>query len=373
MKILSVHISTPGEGADWWRISNIAKILKNNGHEVHFINYCSKSAFSKLENRERYKDQSFVISSPLTVHLNHLRKLQQDKYDLVYGNAHIGTFCSILGKITNAPLFFDMHGGIVEEFLMENRFKFDLGFISKYLWKKTIDLADLKFSDRIACVSHKMEDYLKIRSVSHKKIGYVTNGVDLDFFKPLEPNRTKIVREKLGLEKRLVFGYVGNFHKWQGVENFIQAANEIKGDDCSFVIIGGDKRTKEGNLHFIPKVSRQYLPDYYSMCDILVLPRPSHVATEIAAPTKFAEYTSMTRPILTTKVGDAAQLVEQYNCGISVKDNSPEELIKGINFFKEKSIEHLAKMGDNSRKLAEKEFSWKNVGINLQEMLSDFE
>ena len=41
---------------------------------------------------------------------------------------------------------------------------------------------------------------------------------------------------------------------------------------------------------FIPKIPRAQIPDYYSACDVLVLPRPSHPATEIAAPTKFAEY-----------------------------------------------------------------------------------
>lgn len=373
-KILSVHTSVPGEGADWWRISNIARILESNGHEVHFVHYCRKASFEKLENKEHYADHSFVMTSPMSVHIKHLKILLKGHYDLVYGNTHTGVFCSLLGKLITPSLIFDMHGGSVEEFLLENRFSLNPSFLLRFIQKKLIDFADLRFSDKIICVSHKMIEYLHDqKGVPLEKMAYVTNGVDLEFFKPVNAEKVENMRKQLGIEDKLVFGYIGGFQKWQGVENLIEAARKIDDTHIAFLVVGGEEESRKKNIIFLPKIPRVQVPDYYSICDVLVLPRPSHPATEIAAPTKFAEYTAMGKPILTTDVGDAAGFVREYKCGIVVEDNKVENLIKGINEFKNKSSKELKIMGGNSRILAENEFDWNKVGINLLKEIEQFQ
>lgn len=375
MKILSVCTATPGGDADvaWWRISNIARILESNGHEVHFVHYCKRASYEKLENKEQYANHSFVMTSLLTVHIKHLKVLLENQYDLVYGNTHSGVFCSLLGRLTKTPLVFDMHGGLVEEFLLEKGANPTSKISPKFFLNKFIDFMDLKFSNKVICVSKKMIEYLhNQKGVPLEKMAYATNGVDLDFFKPVNDEKVNNIRSQLGLEDKLVFGYVGKFQKYQGVGNFIEMARKIKNKDVAFLIVGGNKKLKEGNIVFIQRQSRSQIPDYYSICDVLVLPRPSHPATEIAAPTKFAEYVAMGKPILTTDVGDAADFVRKYNSGIVIMNNEPENLIKGINEFKDKTKEELEIMGDNSRKLAENEFDWDKVGIKLLRVVGSF-
>jgi glycosyltransferase involved in cell wall biosynthesis len=209
------------------------------------------------------------------------------------------------------------------------------------------------------------------KNIPLEKMAYVTNGVDLEFFKPIKDEKVENMRNELGLEDKFVFGYIGNFQKWQGVENFIEAARKIADSEIAFLIVGGEEKSKENNIVFIPKVLRSQIPDYYSICDVLVLPRPSHPATEIAAPTKFAEYTAMGKPILTTNVGDAAEFVKEYKCGIVIEDNKVESLTKGINEFKSKSTDELKKMEKNSRTLSENEFDWEKVGNNLMDAISN--
>ena len=371
MKILSVCFSIPRDDAACWRISNIVKILRANGHEVDIVHYTKRSSYEKLENKEQYEHDTFVMASMPTVHLKHLRILRRGDYDLVYGNAHSAVFCSLLGKLTKTPLIFDMHGGLVEEFLLENGLNISISL--KFILNKFIDFMDLKLSDKIICVSKKMIEYLHDqKGIPLKKMAYVTNGVDLEFFKPVNDEKVKNMKNRLGIEDKLVFGYMGGFQRWQGVENFIEAAKRNDDKYVVFLVVGGDKKTTKNNIIFIPKIPRIQIPGYYSICDVLVLPRPSHPATEIAAPTKFAEYTAMGKPILATNVGDAARFVREYKCGIVVGDNKPENLIKGINEFRDKSEEELKIMGKNSRKLAEREFNWKKVGINLLKAMEEF-
>lgn len=374
MKILSVCTSTPGEDATSWRISNISRILESKGHEVHFVHYCRKLSYEKLENKGQYSNRTFVITSAPAVHIKHLKILLKNNYDMVYGNNHDATFCSLLTKLTKIPLIFDMHGDIVEEFLIKKGSNLSTKISLKFLLNTLIDFIDLKFSDKIICVSKKMIEYLhNKKKVPLEKMAYVTNGVDLEFFKPLSDAKVRRIRDQLGLEDKLVFGYIGNFQKWQGVGNFIEAAKKNNDKNLAFLIVGGDKELRKNNIIFIPKVPRAQIPYYYAICDVLVLPRPSHPATEMAAPTKFAEYVAMGKPILTTTVGDAAGFVREYKNGIVVEDNKVGNLIKGINEFSDKSEEELEIMRKNSRRLAEREFDWKKVEINLLKAVESFQ
>ena len=366
MKILSVTTSTPNDSAAWWRISNIIKILKSNGHEVDVVHYLRRSSYESSENKEQPNKNFFVIT-PI-IHIRHMKILFSDNYDLVYGNECIAIFCSVLGKLGRIPLIFDMHGGHVEEFLLKSqsnpRWKYSAKIFEFFLdW--IIYFVALHFSNRIICVSNRMIQYLhNEKRIPLEKMTYVTNGVDLEFFKLTNDEKIENMRNWLGLEDKLVFGYIGRFQKWQGVENFIEAARKNKDREIAFLIVGGEE-PKENNIIFIPKVPRTQIPDYYSICDVLVLPRPSHPATEMAAPTKFAEYAAMGKPILTTNVGDAADFVRKYKCGIVVENNEPENLMIGINEFKSKSESELKRMGKNSRVLAENEFDWNKVKIEL--------
>jgi len=179
------------------------------------------------------------------------------------------------------------------------------------------------------------------------------------------------MRKLLGIEDKLVFGYVGGFQKWQGVENLIEAARRIDDKNVAFLIVGGNRKRmeKEKNILFGPRVPHSQVPLFYSVSDILVLPRPSHLSTEIASPTKFAEYVAMKKPVLVTNVGDAAGLVTRYNCGIVIDNNSAQSLAEGIEEFREKSQRELNIMGRNSRKMAENEFDWNKIRDNLHELV----
>ncbi len=373
MKILSVHISVPENNAEWWRISNLAKIMEKGGHDVDLVHYCGESKYANFQDKAAFANDNFIITSQLSVYFKHLKLLRDNEYDLVYANTGAATFCSLSGRLTKIPLVFDMHGDFLQELLLRGGSRTDPKFLANYMQFKIMELANLRSSSEIICVSNRMINYLHdSKGVALEKMDYVTNGVDLEFFR-YKQDKIHELKEKLGLEDKLTFGYIGGFQSWQGVENLIDSAKSINDDETAFLIVGGDRTTDNKNIISIPKINRLEVPDYYSLCDVLVMPRPSHLATEIAAPTKFAEYTSMGKPVLTSDVGDAADLVRKYNSGIVVEDNSVNNLVDGINQFKNLSAAELRVMGKNSRILAENEFDWKLVGKNLLKTLDKFD
>jgi len=370
MKILSVIFPMPfspiKDDAMLWRILNIKELLEMNGHKVDLVYYTPRYLYKKT-NAELNEEISVKITH--IPPLKHLKILKENNYDLVYGNTPWSTFWSILGKSMNIPLVLDMHGLPAEEFLLYKKIKNPYD-ISSILTLKFAEKMSIKYSDKIIVVSKRMMKYLYLkRQVPKEKIVYIPNGVNLDFFKPPDVEKINELKTKFGLENKFIFGYIGGFQKWQGAENFIEAARRIKDKNLIFLIVGGTKELQEDNLIFYPYAHRSQIIMYYSICDVLVLPRPRHVVTEVAAPTKFAEYASMGKPILSTDVGDASDLIKKYKCGIVIEDNSIKKLMAGIYAFKQLPTEDLENMGKNSRKLAEKEFDWNKIGHTLKEVL----
>jgi len=369
LKILSVTAFPVADDAASWRIRNIANSLLSKGQEVHLIQYISKSHHDILPRNGGLLSTipSSVCAAPRAIlHLKHLQKLSECDYDLVYGNTHLGAFFSVLSRLKKVPLVFDMHGGLVEELLMRNDdYRFTMRLL-KLLTFLLIDVIDRKVSSKIACVSYSMMNYLREeKEVPASKLVYVPNGVDLNFFRPKSTEYRQGFKTKLGLADKFVFGYVGSFTKWQGVESLVKAAEMVGDPEIAFLVIGGERFLRKGNVLFIPRVPRSRLPDYYSACDVLVLPRPKHSATEIAAPTKFTEYTAMGKPVLATSVGDVARLLPKYKCGVLVEDNQPKTLLNGIMRCKSISEEDLKRMGAKARVLAREEFDWGRIGNML--------
>lgn len=367
--------STLREGAQSWRIYNIARLLHIAGHEVHLLQYVRKSTWERGAcYRYAISDipNSVIFVSSYNAHFKHLKELCNKQYELVYGNTHFGTFLSLLGKVKKVPIIFDMHGGLVEELLLINDKNYKNIF--NYFIYKIIDTLDLSLSDRIICVSRKMIKYLnEIKNIPINKIKFVTNGVDLNFFKQIENEYTFKLKKQLKIEDNFVFGYIGGFQKYQGITNLMNAAIKINDPRIIFLIVGGHWNSifRRHNIIFIPKIPYKLLPFYYSICDFLVLPRPKHLATEIAAPTKFAEYLAMGKPILSTNVGDPAEIVKQYKCGIIINNNDIENIINGVADLVSRSEREIKNMGRNARKAAENEFDWNKIKLNLYNIIDN--
>jgi glycosyltransferase involved in cell wall biosynthesis len=256
-----------------------------------------------------------------------------------------------------------MHGASYEEIMLARNDR-GLFFLSAFAGNKIVDFLNSHASNRIFCASRKMRNYLIIeKGISSEKIIYLPNGVDLNFFKNVMNSDTRRIKERIG--KKFLFGYIGGLQKYQGLESFIQAAEKILESDIAFLVVGAQHSYKKNNIHFFTKVPYSKIVNYYALCDAFILPRPSHISLEIAAPTKFSEYCAMGKPILTTNVGDPADLVKRYKCGIVIKDNQPNTIEEGILELKSKSRDELFKMGKQARRLAEDEFDWNKIVNNL--------
>lgn len=365
MKVLSVSVADPPLSAARLRIERLADVLELMGHEVVRLQY-SRIADESEATCSSPSHRTVIRTSSLSVWCRHLREVRSSGCDIVLAHTHRACFCALSGKLTRVPLVFDMHGDLVAETRLV-RGQGSHGIMAARL----ISTLDMKASDMIACVSKRMMAYLSEIGIPRTRLAYVTNGVDLDSMKPPGREISERIRIELGAEDELVVGYVGGGQKWQGLDLFATAARACVKEKIKFVHLGAAGRTEAGNFIALPRISRDHVADYYSACDILVLPRPYHRSTEFAAPTKFPEYAAMAKPIITTPVGDPADYVRRYGCGLVAERCDAESLSEAIRFVAGMSKAEMDDMAKKSRKMAEEVFDWKRIGENLSESLTD--
>jgi glycosyltransferase involved in cell wall biosynthesis len=368
MKILSIVPSDLMKNAATIRILKLISVLENYGHKVDVLCLTNNKNQTIDGRKTIYLDVNIFDG-----HFQIYKFLINNPYDLIIGNRFLGAFYALAGKLHKTKVLFDIHGGIVEEYMLQTENAPNpLSFFKLSIYK-LIEYLTLTFSDKLFCVSHKMITHYNQKGVPLEKMAYITNAVDFNIFKSRDKENNAKLIDDLNFNNKLIFGYMGGTQVWQGVEKFVEAAKQIDDDDLAFLFVGGEDEIYSTNYAILPTCLPSEISKYYSICDVMVLPRPFHAATDIAAPTKFAEYAAMKKPILTTHVGDASKFVSNYNCGIVVTNNEVNTLINGIMQFKNKSHEELLCMGENSRYMCETEFDLRDISQNImQSILSIF-
>lgn len=354
MKILSLFYGMPGSGSEWERVTKLYKLLSEN-HDTHLVVYSPDHVDDCNYNIDFELIQKDKFSS--IIHSN--KSFITKDFDLVFGNNSLAAF---FASFAGSPSFiYDMHGGLLEEHAINEQYN-KKGFTgvsgkTKYLFKYFMEMSNINLSSRIIVVSKYMRQRISDRwGVNPEKVFVVPNGVDTSNFNPNTSRKYP--------SGKLIFGYVGGFNHWQGTKELEKSAKAH--DRSEFLFVGKEKNNVD-NIKYVGRVPKSEVQSYYATCDVLVLPRPSHPATETASPTKFAEYAAMGKPILTTDVGKPADLVNKYNCGIVVEDTN--KLCRGFKKFESLSKKELSKMGTNARKMVKKELNMKSMKNNLYKSL----
>ena len=180
----------------------------------------------------------------------------------------------------------------------------------------------------IVCVTHSFEENLVGRGISRDKISVTMNGADLSRFKP-QP-RDETLARSLGLDGKLVVGYVGTHGMAHGLSTILAAAAEIKTDpalrDVRFLFLG-DGAEKSAlqtearargldNVVFVDSVPRSEVPGYWSLIDLAVIHLRKTPLFETVIPSKLFECMAMGIPVLHGVAGESARIVERDGVGV---------------------------------------------------------
>lgn len=192
-------------------------------------------------------------------------------------------------------------------------------------------------ADLIIAVDDGLRPLLARAGVGSGRVRVLPNAVDTELFHPdVKPDA---VRDRHGLRGRFVVGFVGSFKAWHGVEVLIDAFIELHlGNRDTHLLLVGDGPLLErlrrkvsdagvaGAVTFTGRVPHHEAPEYVAAMDVTVAPYPA-LEHFYYSPLKVFEYMAAGRPVVTSRVGRLARLLEDGETALLCPPGDRRELL----------------------------------------------
>lgn len=227
-------------------------------------------------------------------------------------------------------------------------------FIKRFLGNFVTMLA-VNNAKQVVCISHELRDLVLGWGLNPSRVKIVYHGVDANQFRPMKVEKpfSKIVL------------FVGGFAPGKGASIVIEVAKCL--ENIHFLIIGSKSDDSEisrlpKNIHFLGIVSRDHMPLYYNMCDVLVLPS----FTE-GFPDVILEALACGKPVIASRVGEIPWIVSS-KFGWLVEPGNVKEFKETIqNALSDEGL--LKAMGEAAREYVVKNFRWCSYAKEMTNIL----
>lgn len=183
-------------------------------------------------------------------------------------------------------------------------------------------------ADRLLAVSGPVADYLAGFPGTEGRIVVLPNGVDPQRFAP----RPKIERDGFTV------GFLGTLKPWHGLPLLIEAFARLhaRSPDARLLIVGdGPERESlhaaldghglAGAATFTGAVTPEQVPDRLAAMDVAVAPYPDRPDSYFS-PLKLFEYLAMGLPVVASRVGQPAEIIEHGVNGLLYPAGDAERL-----------------------------------------------
>jgi glycosyltransferase involved in cell wall biosynthesis len=225
-----------------------------------------------------------------------------------------------------------------------------LGAIASFLYRS---------STHIVVVTPAFKEHLIRRwHVPPSKISIVENGVETDLFAPGEPDPE--LKKQWGLEEKFVVCYIGTMGMAHGLDTLINAANKLQTSNPEIVfLLVGEGAEKERikvlaqslglhNLRFVDQQPRESVPAFVRTSDVCLVLLKKTELFKTVIPTKMLEFMSCARPVILGVEGQAREILDQANAGVTIEPENADALVNAISrFAQDRTIRQT--MGQNGR------------------------
>lgn len=282
--------------------------------------------------------QSFMVSAMLAA-------LFVRRVDVVIGTSpQFFTVCAawMVALLKRVPFVFELRDLWPESIKAVGA----MGDSAAIRWLEKLELFLYRKANLIVSVTHAFKRKLIERGVDGRKIGVVTNGVDMTRFKPMEKDSALV--ERLGLAGKFVGGYVGTHGMAHHLETILDAAERLSaeglGDRFHFILLGDGARKgalKEyaaqrglANVTFVDSVSKDEVARYWSVLDVSIIHlRKTELFTTVI-PSKLFECMGMGLPVLHGVKGESADIVRTEQAGEVFEPENVDQLVSLLKAFR---------------------------------------
>jgi len=345
-----------------------------NGIPFIFIKACDYFGNGK----KRIKNMLDYASGLIAV----TKKFDSDKPNIIYASSvHPLTWLAgyRLAKKYNAKFIAETRDLWPETLVAMGQIKRDslpgklLYKLEKFIYQK---------ADKLIFTFPGGKDYVESIGVDTSKVRYINNGVDLEEFN--NDKNINILEDKdLAREDIFKVIYAGSMGQANALEYLVKAAKIIqdKGiEDIHFILFGDGYQRKDlekyvddnniNNVVFKGNVEKKYVPYILSKSDLNIFTgKHIYLYKYGLSLNKMSEYFASGKPTL-SNIECGYDLLQKYECGITVQGGSAEALVEGILKFYNMPKEEYNKYCQNALKAAQ-DFDFKILTDKLEKVIQE--
>ncbi|HUT60967.1 MAG TPA: glycosyltransferase family 4 protein [Phycisphaerae bacterium] len=203
----------------------------------------------------------------------------------------------------------------------------------------------------VVVVSTYLREYLVNQGISPEKILVLPNAVDAKMFRPMG-NRDAL-RQRLGLEGKIVVGFVGSMSSWHGHELLpdVCAAVKERVPNIRFMVVGPFATNEERDeylgllqargLHeyfvLTGGVPVERVPAYIEAMDVGVMPG----SNAYGSPMKLFEYGALAKPVVMPRYAPIEEVLKDGVNGLLFEPRSVEDMAEKIVLLAKDEAERL--------------------------------
>jgi glycosyltransferase involved in cell wall biosynthesis len=178
----------------------------------------------------------------------------------------------------------------------------------------------------VAVLCNGLQQDLTARGIAAEKLTVIPNGVDVQAFRPCEPDLAFLTHWNLAGKK--VVGFLGSFFRYEGLDLLVKAVARLARtrSDVALLLVGGgemDVALKEqikrlgveNAVVILEQIAHERIPSVYAAIDILAYPRYSMRLTELVTPLKPLEALAMEKVVIASDVGGHRELIQHGQTG----------------------------------------------------------
>lgn len=239
----------------------------------------------------------------------------------------------------------------------------------RYYVTKLLETHVFKKASAITTICEGLRSDITKRGIPAEKITVIPNAVNIEKFTyGVEPDQN--LRTRLGLQNKIVLGFIGSFYAYEGLPLLLEALPKIieKQLETRLLLVGGGpqeqlikQKTKELGLDkfviFTGRIAHDLVQDYYNQVDIFVYPRLSMRLTELVTPLKPLEAMAQGRLVVASDVGGHKELIRDNETGRLFKANDSDALATAVLSLLSQS-QQWEKLREAGRLYVEQERNW---------------
>jgi glycosyltransferase involved in cell wall biosynthesis len=239
---------------------------------------------------------------------------------------------------------------------------------------RRIERLNLRAAHLVSVVSAPLAEEVRAAGVEARRILINPNGVEPDIYRP--DIDASAIRARLGLDNRIVIGFIGTFGPWHGAEVLARAFAEMLasephlrarvrmlwiGDggallEVKKILSAGGAQAESVFTGLVPQSEG---PSYLAACDIFASP---HVPNPdgspfFGSPTKLFEYMAMGRAIVASALDQISELLEHDRTAVLVAPGDHRALAAALTTLAA-DPERRQRLGDAARRVAVEHHSW---------------